>query len=126
MERKFLSLAAAAVGVMLVAWPVWAHHSHNAYEVTVWTTMEGTVTEIHYILPHSWVYLDVKDDKGASAIWALEAAGPMTIFRKRREEGRHQAWRQTQSALSSAPGRLPAACLIRHAHAWRSGARPRR
>ena len=52
---------------------VWAHHSHNAYEVTKWTEMEGTVTEIHFILPHSWVYLDVKDAAGATQVWALEA-----------------------------------------------------
>jgi len=42
----------------------------------------GTVTEIHYLLPHSWVYIEVKDAKGAEpAIWALEATGPQGIFR---------------------------------------------
>ena len=51
MQRTLLGLA--AMSVMLVALPAGAHHSHNAYEVTKWTTMEGTVTEIHYLLPHS-------------------------------------------------------------------------
>jgi hypothetical protein len=45
--------------------------------------MEGTVTEIHYLLPHSWVYIEVKDPKGGPepTIWALEATGPQGIFR---------------------------------------------
>jgi len=80
MQPKVLGLAAAIVSAMLVA-PVLAHHSHNAYEVTQWTTMEGTVTEIHYLLPHSWVYMDVKNEKGESTVWAVEATGPMGILR---------------------------------------------
>ena len=43
--------------------------------------MEGTVSEIHLIVPHSWVYLDVEDDKGETATWALEAAGPDRMIR---------------------------------------------
>jgi uncharacterized protein DUF6152 len=76
-------LAVAAFGVLGAALPAWAHHSHNAYEVTQWTEMEGTVTEIHYLLPRSWVYLEVKDPKGGAepTIWALEATGPQGIFR---------------------------------------------
>jgi hypothetical protein len=80
MRRKFLGLA--FICAVLLGVPVSAHHSHNAYEVTEWTTMAGTVTEIHYILPHSWVYLEVKDEKGGEpTTWALEAAGPTGIFR---------------------------------------------
>lgn len=68
-------------GAALLTIPVSAHHSHNAYEVTAWTDLEGTVSEINLILPHSWVYLDVKDAKGETTTWALEATGPQGIFR---------------------------------------------
>jgi len=80
MQRYVLGLAVAIASAVFTA-PTLAHHSHNAYEVTAWTTMEGTVSEIHYLLPHSWVYLDVKDAKGETVTWALEATGPMGIFR---------------------------------------------
>ena len=81
MQPKFLGLAAAVVGALLAAPVLLAHHSHNAYEVTKWTTMEGTVSEIHFILPHSWVYMDTKDEKGQNVTFALEAAGPMAMQR---------------------------------------------
>jgi hypothetical protein len=78
MQVRFLGLA--AIWALAVALPAWAHHSHNAYEVTKWSTLEGTVTEVHLIVPHSWVYLDVKDQKGETTTWALEAAGPNAIL----------------------------------------------
>ena len=73
MQRKFFMLT--AICVIALALPAWAHHSHNGYEVTVWTDMEGTVSELHLIVPHSWLYLDVEDDNGEAVTWALEA-GP--------------------------------------------------
>lgn len=74
MQPKFFMLT--AICVVALALPAWAHHSHNGYEVTVWTDLEGTVSELHLIVPHSWVYLDVEDDSGETVTWALEAAGP--------------------------------------------------
>ena len=60
--------------------PVSAHHSHNAYEITVWSPLEGIVKEVHYINPHSWVYIEVKNEKGEATLWALEAAGRQAIL----------------------------------------------
>jgi hypothetical protein len=57
-----------------------AHHSHNAYEVTVWSELEGTVTDVLIMYPHSWMYLDVTDDSGEVTTWAIEAASPPQIY----------------------------------------------
>lgn len=79
--RRLLGVLAAGL-VVGITLPAWAHHSHNAYEVTKWTSLEGTVTEIHYLLPHSWVYIEVKDGTNAEpVVWALEATGPQGIFK---------------------------------------------
>lgn len=76
--RPVLHLTAALLaGVCVTAS---AHHSHNAYEVTVWSTLEGTVREIHLMNPHSWIYLDVADASGETTTWSLEAANPAAIF----------------------------------------------
>jgi hypothetical protein len=79
MQLKSLILAAAICAVVFGA-PTRAHHSHNAYEVTVWSNIEGVVKELHMVVPHSWVYIEVKDAKGEASLWALEAAGPNAIY----------------------------------------------
>jgi hypothetical protein len=62
-------VAAGVIG--LSAW-LSAHHSHGQYEET-FTDIQGTVKELHLLVPHSWIYLEVKDASGAPQVWALEA-----------------------------------------------------
>jgi len=69
-------LTLAAVCALCAVVPVRAHHSHGNYDLLTWTTMNGEVKELHLLVPHSWVYLDVKDGKGQVTTWALEATGP--------------------------------------------------
>jgi len=64
----------AAICTIAFAWTAWAHHSHGNYGDT-FMDIEGVVKEVHLVVPHSWVYLEVKDDKGEPQIWALEATG---------------------------------------------------
>jgi hypothetical protein len=71
--------ALSAVIIAAAALPVLAHHSHNAYEITVWSNLEGTVKEVHLMNPHSWIYLDVVAANAETTTWALEAAGPGSI-----------------------------------------------
>ena len=67
------SLRLAIVCAVCAVVPAWAHHSHGNYDLTAWTTMEGKVTEVHLLVPHSWIYLEVKNTGGAAQVWALEA-----------------------------------------------------
>lgn len=64
----------SAICGLAAAMTVWAHHSHGAYAET-FMDVEGVVKEVHLVVPHSWVYLEVKSDKGEPEIWALEATG---------------------------------------------------
>ncbi len=72
-----------ATGIALAAaWPATAHHSHGNYEMTEYIGMEGTVTEIHWINPHSWIYLEVTGENGQSDVWALEGASVVELRRE--------------------------------------------
>ena len=64
----------AAICAVVFSLPAWAHHSHGNY-VDTFSDMEGVVTEIHLIVPHSWVYLEVTNPDGEPQLWALEATG---------------------------------------------------
>jgi len=68
-------LGTALLCVVGAGLPVWAHHSHGNYEDT-FMDIEGVVTEVHLVVPHSWIYLEVKDPKGGDPqVWALESTG---------------------------------------------------
>lgn len=79
MRFRFLFLA--VVAVLLLVSPSAAHHSHGNYDVTKWVPLQGTVKEVHWINPHSWIYVEVKDDKGKATMWGLEAADPNALQR---------------------------------------------
>src|ERR1700730_16449939 len=63
-----------AVGVAVFTLSAWAHHSHGAYNET-FMDIEGVVKEVHLVVPHSWIYLEVKGANGEPEVWALEATG---------------------------------------------------
>jgi len=67
-------LLLAAICAVAFSLPAGAHHSHGNYMDT-FRDIEGVVTEVHFVVPHSWVYMQVKDAKGEPQLWALEATG---------------------------------------------------
>ncbi len=77
--RFRLSLAAVVCAVVF-ALPAWGHHSHGNYS-DVFTDIEGVVTELHLLVPHSWLYLEVEDPDGQPQIWALEATSRNGLVR---------------------------------------------
>lgn len=68
----------AALAVTLTGW---AHHSHGNYEMTEYTELDGTVTDLYFINPHAWLYMDVETEAGETITWAMEAAGASTLTR---------------------------------------------
>lgn len=70
------SLLALAVVAMGLASPVFAHHSHGNYNMEVYTNLTGVIKEVHFLNPHSWIYLDVKEKDGSTTTWALEGTNP--------------------------------------------------
>lgn len=69
-HRKKLFFAVLSINVLAV--PAWAHHSQGNYQMTEYTHLSGTVKEVHFRNPHSWVYLEVTGADGTPATWVLE------------------------------------------------------
>ena len=58
---KTLVGAAIAVGLLLAAAPVKAHHAFAAaFDDHKPINLQGTVTKVELVNPHSWLWLDVK------------------------------------------------------------------
>ena len=65
----------AVICAFVLAMPAWSHHSHGNYVTDSFVDLQGVVKEVHLVVPHSWVYLEVMDAKGEPQVWALEATG---------------------------------------------------
>jgi hypothetical protein len=71
LKTRFLGLLAAA-GIA-AGIPAWAHHSFAAeFDGSRSLRLTGTITRIEWSNPHSYFYIDVKDDKGNVANWGCE------------------------------------------------------
>jgi hypothetical protein len=57
-----------------------AHHSFSAvYDSKRSVTIVGVVKEFRFANPHAMLYLDVADDAGKAARWAVEFAGQLNL-----------------------------------------------
>ena len=74
-------LARRRAGAIAVA-TASAHHSHGNYNMTAFTNLTGVIKEVHWINPHTWIYLEVKDEKGEPDMWALEGASVVELQRR--------------------------------------------
>ena len=81
MNRKTCTLV-VFLGLLLSALTASAHHSVQAeFDLNKPITITGVVTKVEWINPHSYLYLDVKDDNGNVKHWAFEMAGPGALRR---------------------------------------------
>ena len=49
------------------------------YDLSTLANFEGTVRQVRWNNPHTWVYVDVGDDNGQVQTWVLEGAGPGSV-----------------------------------------------
>jgi len=70
-------LAAASITGMTA---VDAHHSHGNYS-DAFVDIEGVVKEVHFVNPHSWIYIEVKGPDDKPLKWSLEASSVIQLER---------------------------------------------
>ncbi len=77
---RLAGLAVLLAGVIAV--PVAGHHGTAAsYDGKKVVTIAGKVTECWWRNPHSALFIDVVDDKGAPVNWSVEMSSPGVLVR---------------------------------------------
>ncbi|MBF9033193.1 hypothetical protein HKCCE2091_02995 [Rhodobacterales bacterium HKCCE2091] len=81
--KKITTIAAiAAVATMTeLPQPASAHHSAAMFDDEINLQLEGTVTRFDYLNPHSWLYVDVRNEDGTTTEWGFELAAPPRLRR---------------------------------------------
>ena len=85
-RARSITAACCAQAVLVLALgtaqPARAHHSFAAvYDLKQQVTVKGTIVKVRLTNPHSWFYIDVKDEAGNIAHWAFEAGTPSGMIR---------------------------------------------
>jgi hypothetical protein len=68
--------------VLAPAAPARAHHSFAPFDLTQEKTITGTVSRFEWTNPHSWIFVDVPNDKGGVDSWAIEGMSPNYLARR--------------------------------------------
>ena len=82
MRTKILSVV-AAVALLAAAVPALAHHSFAAeFDAKKPVRLQGVVTKMEWINPHSWIHIDVKTPDGKVESWMVEGGAPNALLRR--------------------------------------------
>jgi hypothetical protein len=70
---------AAFALALLAAAPAFPHHSFTMFDMSKRITFTGTVTSFEWTNPHSYIEIDVADDKGVVKHWSIELGSPSIL-----------------------------------------------
>ena len=73
--------AFAAVLLLLVSVPIFAHHGAASYDTSKMTTLKGTVTSIQWMNPHATIDMEVTDSTGKPQKYTVESVSPLGLSR---------------------------------------------
>ena len=80
--RTRLAVFVAGIGLLLAVKPALAHHAFAAeFDANKPVKVTGVVTKVDWRNPHTWFYLDVKDESGKVTNWGMEMGSPNGLMR---------------------------------------------
>jgi len=78
--RSYLLACSFLIGLGM-AGSAFAHHSMEGFDRTKNVTLVGTVKQFKWANPHSWIELEVPNDKGGVETWNIEMTAPFILIR---------------------------------------------
>ena len=80
MQNRFASTV--VVLVVAAGAVIGAHHSFAPFNTETEKTITGIVNRFEWTNPHTWLWLDVTDEKGTVTTWGVEGMSPNYLSRR--------------------------------------------
>jgi len=93
--RTIWTFFLAGIGLFLAGAPLLAHHSIAAvFNLDRTISLRGTVTKIEWMNPHTYIFIDVKDETtGKVTAWAIETGSSKELAK--------QGWTRTSMKVGA-------------------------
>ena len=82
MKSAWKLLPTACVAALLTTAVAEAHHSFAMFDREQEIVMTGTVQRWAFNNPHSWLYINVKNDDGTETLWSFEGSAPPSLIQR--------------------------------------------
>ena len=83
MRNNLLAFPAILVLLLSFTRATQAHHGFTAwFDMNKSITVKGTVSSFEWTSPHAYIYVGVKNEKGALEKWTAEMGSPVMLARK--------------------------------------------
>ena len=79
--KSLVLVGCACVALTIAASATSAHHSAAGIDQTKTVTITGVLKEFKWANPHSWMDVNVTNDKGETALWSIEMTSPTYLAR---------------------------------------------
>jgi DNA/RNA endonuclease YhcR with UshA esterase domain len=82
MLRAFHGAFALAAVSLAISTPAAAHHSAAvAYDINKTISVKGVIFEVKWENPHTWIFVETKDESGKTVKWGFEGKVPNQLIR---------------------------------------------
>jgi len=82
MKRLFNSLPVALAAALLTMTVAEAHPSFAMFDRDTQMVKTGTVQRWAFNNPHSWLYLNIKNEDGTETLWSFEGSAPTGLIQR--------------------------------------------
>ena len=73
---------ALAVVSLAISMPASAHHSAAvAYDINKTISVKGVISEVKWENPHTWIFVETRDESGKTVKWGFEGKVPNQLIR---------------------------------------------
>jgi Family of unknown function (DUF6152) len=81
--KKTFAIVAVAAGLIGAGAALKAHHAFGAeFDPNDPIRLQGTITRLEWVNPHTWIHMKVTKPDGATEDWMVEGGTPNTLLRR--------------------------------------------